>query len=107
MPHKDKLQRAQRQRERRQRQRGLAPPPGEAPEAPDRRPVPPLPLNSAADCLKLLHEQVSAVRAGGSQTTARTVGYLVAVALRAIEQATIEARLEVVERVLKLRGESK
>jgi hypothetical protein len=105
MPHKNQERRAQCQRERRQRQRNL-PPPGDVPEAPPTPAVPPLPLRSAADCLRLLGEQVNSVRSGGAQTTARTIAYLLSVGLRAVELATIEARLEAVERVLKVRGET-
>ena len=71
----------------------------------------PLPfrLKTAADALKLLEEQVAAVRAdpeAGTLERARCVGYLVGVALKAIEAGDLAARLEAVEAVLKARRAS-
>ena len=68
----------------------------------------PLPfrLKTAADVLKLLEEQVAAVRDDpetGTLERARCVGYLVGVALKAIEAGDLAARLEAVESVLKAR----
>ena len=71
----------------------------------------PLPfrLKTAADALKLLEEQVAAVRddpEAGTLERARCVGYLVGVALKAIEAGDLAARLEAVEAVLKARREA-
>ena len=68
----------------------------------------PLPfrLKAAADVLKLLEEQVAAVRGepnAGTLEKARCVGYLAGVALKAIEAGDLAARLEAVEAVLKAR----
>ena len=72
------------------------------------RPVPPspVPLDQPADVLAVLAEQVNAVRADPSADPtekARTLGFLAGVALRAMEARDLDARLEAVERVLKLR----
>lgn len=71
-------------------------------------PVPaPLDLNAPADVLALLAEQANAVRADASATAqerARTLGMLAALAIRAMEARDLDARLEAVERVLKLRA---
>ena len=66
----------------------------------------PLPfrLKTAPDALRLLEEQVAAVRddpEAGTLERARCVGYLVGVALKAIEAGDLAARLEAVEAVLK------
>jgi hypothetical protein len=56
--------------------------------------------------LALLEEQVAAVRAdaeAGTLETARTVGYLAGIALRAIEAGNLAARIEMLEAVLKQR----
>jgi hypothetical protein len=63
-------------------------------------------LQTAADVLELLAEQVQAVRDekdAGTLEKARTVGYLAAIALRAIEAGDMAARLEALEAVLKQR----
>ncbi len=71
-------------------------------------PVPlPFRLQTAADVLALLGEQVEAVRGeqeAGTLEKARTVGYLAGIALRAIEAGNLAARLEALEAVLKLRN---
>lgn len=72
------------------------------------RPVPPepLPLGAPADVLAVIEEQVNEVRAdvlADPAEKARTLGILSSVALRAIEAKDLAARLEAVERVLKLR----
>ena len=70
---------------------------------------PPLPLKNPAEVLAVIEEQVNAVRAnalGEPQEKARTLGMLSSVALRAIEQKDLAARLEAVERVLKPRKDS-
>src|SRR5687768_17321865 len=69
-------------------------------------PPPPLPVNSPADLVRVLAEQVNAVRAdvkAGPVERARTVGMLAAVALRAIEAGETQARLDAVERALRIR----
>jgi hypothetical protein len=68
----------------------------------------PLPfrLQTAADVLGLLGEEIAAVRAdseAGTLEKARVVGYLSGVALRAIEVADVTARVEALEAVLKRR----
>ena len=70
---------------------------------------PPVPLEQPADVLAVLAEQVNAVRAdAGSDPNerARTLGVLAGLALRAMEGRDLAARLEAVERVLKLRKDS-
>src|SRR5918997_1937115 len=69
----------------------------------------PLPfrLKTAADVLKLLEEQVAAVRGepnAGTLEKARCVGYLAGVALKAIEAGDLAARVEAVAAGLKGRG---
>ncbi len=71
----------------------------------------PLPfrLKTAADVLKLLEEQIAAVRGdqvAGTLEKARCIGYLAAVTLKAIEAGDLAARLEAVEAVLKARRAS-
>ena len=66
----------------------------------------PLPfrLKTAADVLKLLEEQVAAVRgdqSAGTLEKARCIGYLAGTALKAIEAGDLAARVEAVEAVLK------
>jgi hypothetical protein len=68
--------------------------------------VEPAPLDAPADVLDLLTEQVNFLRADGlidPVERARTVGLLAALALRAMDSRDLQARLEAVERVLKLR----
>lgn len=65
-----------------------------------------VPLDCPADVLSLLAEQVNVVRAdpaADSTERARTLGFLASLALRAMELRDLKARLEAVERVLKLR----
>ena len=72
-------------------------------------PPEPAPLDSPADVLALLEEQMNALRADplvDSAEKARTLGFLAGLALRAMESRDIVARLEAVERVLKMRRES-
>ena len=71
--------------------------------------VAPLPLAEAADVLAVLGEQINAVRADAAADPtekARTLALLAGVALRAIEAKDVAARLEAVERVLKLRRDN-
>jgi hypothetical protein len=72
-------------------------------------PPQPLALATPADVLAVLEEQVNAVRAdmfAEPHERARTLGMLCSIALRCIEAKDLDARLEVVERVLKLRKQS-
>jgi|SRR5215208_1859905 len=65
-----------------------------------------VPLDSPADVLALLAEQVNVVRSDARADPverARTLGFLASLALRAMESRDLTARLEAVERVLKLR----
>ena len=67
------------------------------------------PLDHPADVLALLAEQVNEVRAdvlADPTERARTLGFLASLALRAMEARDITARLEAVERVLKMRQQS-
>jgi hypothetical protein len=71
-------------------------------------PVIPIPfrLQTAQDVIDLLQEQVAVVRAetkAGTLEKARTVGYLAAIALKAIETGHLAARIEMLENVLKMR----
>lgn len=67
-------------------------------------------LQTAQDVINLLQEQVAAVRAeagAGALEKARTIGFLAGVTLRAIEAGNLAARIEMLEAVLKQRGEAK
>src|SRR5687768_12032955 len=69
-------------------------------------PPEPLPVETPADVLAVVAEQVNAVRGdplADPSEKARTLGFLSSVALRAMEAKDLAARLEAVERVLKLR----
>ena len=69
----------------------------------------PVPLDQPADVLAVLAEQVNAVRAdtaGDPNERARTLGFLAGLALRAMDGRDLAARLEAVERVLKLRKDA-
>jgi hypothetical protein len=66
-------------------------------------------LDHPADVLALLAEQVNVVRSdvlAEPTERARTLGFLASLALRAMEARDITARLEAVERVLKMRQQS-
>jgi hypothetical protein len=72
-------------------------------------PPEPVPLETPADVVAVIAEQVNAVRADpftDSTEKARTLGMLSSVALRAMEAKDLAARLEAVERVLKLRKDN-
>ena len=76
------------------------------------RPVPlPVRLKTAADLLTLLEEQITAARGDQEASAlerARVVGFLSGIALKAIEAGNLQARLAMLESVLKLRnGEDK
>src|SRR5689334_21403201 len=61
-------------------------------------------LQTAADVLVLLQEQVGAVRAdeeAGTLEKARCIGYLAGITLKAIEAGNLAARIEMLEAVLK------
>ena len=63
-------------------------------------------LQTAADVLALVEEQVAAVRSDDEAKTlekARTIGYLAGIALKAVEAGNVAARLEAVEFALKRR----
>jgi hypothetical protein len=69
-------------------------------------PPAPQPLRGIGDIVRLLHEQVEAVRADGAATPleqARVLGYLAGLARKAIETGELAARLEILEAVLKQR----
>jgi len=64
-------------------------------------------LKTAQDILALIEEQVNAVRGdreAGTLEKARCIGYLAGIALKAVETADLEARIEALESVLKERG---
>lgn len=66
-------------------------------------------LNQPADVLALIEEQVNQVRADpltDPTERARTLGMLAGLALRAMDSRDLHARLEAVERVLKLRKDA-
>ena len=63
-------------------------------------------LQTAQDAVELLAEQMALVRGdqeAGTIEKARTIGYLIGVALKAIEAGDTVARLEAIESVLKAR----
>jgi hypothetical protein len=69
----------------------------------------PVPLDSPADVLELLAQEIHDVRTNAlvdPGERARTVGVLAGLALRAMESRDVAARLEAVERVLKLRRDA-
>lgn len=116
MPHRDKADKSARQRERRAEGRidaaGGTGEPGEPPASAELVPlvVTPLPLGTPADALAILAEQVNAVRAdqrAPAQIRGRTVAYLVSVALNAMQARDLAARVEAIERVLRLRTEGR
>jgi hypothetical protein len=64
-------------------------------------------LQTAADVIDLIQEQVAAVRAeqeAGTLEKARTIGYLAGIALKAIEAGNLAARIEMLEAILKQRN---
>jgi hypothetical protein len=102
MPYKDPEKQRQYQREyKRARRHGSRTPPG-------RVTLPaPFRLRVAQDLVGLLEEQIDAVRTdpcAGSLEKARCIGSLVSVALRALEQRDLTARVEALELVLKGRS---
>jgi hypothetical protein len=99
MPFKDpEKQRAYQREYQRARRNGSRTPPGQV-DLPA-----PFRLRVAQDLVGLLEEQIDAVRgdpAAGTLEKARCVGSLVNVALRALEQRDLTARIEALELVLK------
>jgi hypothetical protein len=71
----------------------------------------PFRLKTASDLLTVLEEQITAVRVdqeAGALERARVLGFLAGIALKAIEAGNLQARLAMLESVLKLRnGEDK
>ena len=64
-------------------------------------------LQTAQDVIDLLSDQIGAVREEetvGTIERARTIGFLAAIALKAIEAGNLAARLEALESVLKARS---
>jgi len=63
-------------------------------------------LKTAQDILKLLAEQICAVKEdqeAGTLEKARVIGYLASIALRAVETSELEARVEALERIFEAR----
>jgi hypothetical protein len=81
---------------------------GDTCTTPGTTPLPlPFRLQTAADVLELLEEQVEAVRSAqeaGTLEKARTIGYLAAISLKAIETGNLAARIELLEKVLRQRN---
>lgn len=95
MPFADPEKRREYQRNRRaqQRETKLA----SAPPTPPTTQAEELPLATAQDVLAVIREQMNRVRAGGNQATARTLAYLLSVALKAIEIGDLTRRLDALE----------
>jgi hypothetical protein len=104
MPYRDQRKARDYQREYRRTRRN-----GDGCTTPCTTQIPlPFRLKTAADVLALLEEQVSLVRAdveAGALEKARVIGYLAGVSLKAIEAGNLAARIEMLEAVLKQRGE--
>ena len=98
MPFRDPERRRAYQRERAQLRRA-----GRA-DAPAKASLPaPVRIQTARDLLGLLEEQLNALRgdpALGTVERARSIGSLAGVALRAVETADLEQRVEALEAVL-------
>ena len=65
-------------------------------------------LRNAADALAILAEQVNKIRGyvdADPLNVAKTVGYLIATALKAIDVANVDSRIKALEQVLRLRGD--
>ena len=63
-------------------------------------------LKTAQDILKLLAEQICAVKEdqeAGTLEKARVIAYLASIALRAVETSELEARVEALERIFEAR----
>jgi hypothetical protein len=102
MPYKNQEKAKHYQREYRRTRRA-----GDLCTTPGTTPLPvPFRLQTAADILSLIEEQVQAVRSDGEAGTldkARVIGFLAGVALRAVETRNVAGRLEALESVLKAR----
>jgi hypothetical protein len=103
MPFRDPDKARDYQREYRRTRRA-----GDGCTTPGTTPLPlPFRLKTADDVLRLLEEQVEAVRVekeAGTLEKARAIGYLAGVALKAIEAGNLAARIEMLEAVLKQRN---
>jgi hypothetical protein len=103
MPYADPDRARDYQREYRRTRRA-----GDYRTTPATSPLPlPFRLQTAADVLALIEEQVEAVRSeaeAGTLEKARTVGFLAGVALKAIEAGNLAGRVEMLEAVLKQRN---
>jgi hypothetical protein len=102
MPYADPDRARDYQREYRRTRRA-----GDDRTTPGTTPLPlPFRLQTAADVLALIEEQVEAVRGeaeAGTLEKARAVGFLAGVALKAIEAGNLAGRVEMLEAVLKQR----
>jgi hypothetical protein len=104
MPYKDKSRQRAAQAEHARRKRATS-------VEPSRRTLGPLPsgearLATAKDVLVVIESQIEAVLDDeqlGTAERARTAGTLCGIALRAIEQADLAARVEALERALEAR----
>ncbi len=103
MPYSDPDRARDYQRDYRRLRRG-----GDDCTTPGTTPVPlPFRLQTAADVLDLVQEQVEAVRAdeeAGALEKARCIGYLAGITLKAIDAGNLAARIEMLEAVLKSRN---
>ncbi len=81
---------------------------GDACTTPGTTPVPlPFRLQTAADVLAMLEDQVTAVnddQEAGPLEKARVIGFLCGICLKAIETGNMAARVEALEMALKLRN---
>jgi hypothetical protein len=71
-----------------------------------RSPLSPRRLQTARDVIDLIEEQVELLRADGSAGAvekARTIGYLAAIACKAVETAKLADRVEILESILQKR----
>lgn len=98
MPYKDpEKQRAYNREWMRMRRAGESGTPGGTPLPSEFR------ISAAKDILNLLAEQIEAVKQdtqAGTLEKARCIGYLAGIALKAVEAAGLEARIEALERIL-------
>jgi hypothetical protein len=103
MPYADENRAREYQREYRRIRRS-----GDDCTTPGTTPLPlPFRLQTAADVLAMIEDQVTAVCDEGDakpMEKARVIGYLCTIALKAIETGNLAARLEAIELVLKHRN---
>lgn len=94
MPYRNPEDRREYDRRRRDAKRGVRAP-GVNPDAPQPSPaaVEPVALSGPGDIVRLLAEEMGRVRAGGCQATARTMGFLASVALKALEVADLARQI--------------